>query len=63
MISIAHDNCGITCASLIAVNKMIQDQQFMQFLVGLNVDYKVTKGSILIMKPLATIDQVYQLII
>ncbi|KAJ8421749.1 hypothetical protein Cgig2_003527 [Carnegiea gigantea] len=40
MMSIPHGNCGITCASLITANKMIQDQQFMQFLVGLNVDYK-----------------------
>jgi len=34
----------------------------MQFLVGLNDDYKVTRGSILMMKPLPSIDQVYQLV-
>ena len=38
MISIAHCSCDVTCASLIAVNKMVQDQQLMQFLVGLNED-------------------------
>lgn len=41
---------------------MIQDQQLMQFLVGLNEDYKVIRGSILMMKPLLNIDQVYSLI-
>jgi len=35
----------------------------MQFLVGLNDEYKVIKGSILMMKPLPSIDQVYQLVI
>jgi len=42
---------------------MIQDQQLMQFLVGLNDDYKTIRGSILMMKPFPSIDQVYQLII
>jgi len=35
----------------------------MQFLVGLNDDYKTIWGSILMLKPLPNIDQVYQLII
>ena len=34
----------------------------MQFLVGLNEDYKIIRGSILMMKPLPNIDQVYSLI-
>jgi len=38
MISIPHYNCGVTCVNLIAANKMVQDQQLMQFLVGLNED-------------------------
>ena len=63
MISIPHCNCGATCASLIAANKMVQDQQLMQFLVGLNEDYKIIRGCILMMKPLPSIDQVYQLIV
>ena len=63
MVTIPHCNCGLTCASLIAATKLIQDQQLMQFLVGLNDDNKVIRGSILMMKPLPNIDQVYQLII
>ena len=62
LISIALCNCGIDCASLKAAHKLIQDQQFMQFLVGLNEDYKIIRGSILMTKPLPTIDQVYALI-
>ena len=63
MITIPHCNCGLTCASLIVATKMIQDKQLMQFLVGLNDEYRVIRGSILMMKPLPSIDQVYQLIV
>ena len=35
----------------------------MQFLVGLNDDYKAIRGNILMMKPWPSIDQVYQLIV
>jgi len=62
MITIPHCDCGINCANLKAATKMIKDQELMQFLVGLNDDYKVIRGSILMMKPLPSIDQVYQLI-
>ena len=47
MITIPHCSCGLTCASLEVVNKMIKDQQLMQFLVALNDEYKVIRGSIL----------------
>ena len=63
MVSIPHCSCGITCASLIATNKLIKDQQLMQFLACLNNDYKVIRDSILMMKPLPSIDTVYQLIV
>jgi len=62
MIRIPLCNCGIECASFKAAHKLIQDQQLIQFLVGLNDDYKVIRGSILMMKPLPNIDQVYSLI-
>jgi len=52
MITIPHCGCGLSCASLLAATKMIQDQQLMQFLVGLNDDYKIIRGSILMMTPL-----------
>jgi len=35
----------------------------MQFLVGLNEEYKTIRDSILMMKPLPNIDQVYSLIL
>jgi len=63
MVTIPHCGCGIKCASRIAAQQMIQDQHLMQFLVGLNDDYKVVQGSILMMKPLPSIDQVYQLLV
>jgi len=56
MIVIPHCNCGLTCPTFITATKMINDQQLMQFLVGLIDDYKVIRGSILMMKPLTRID-------
>jgi len=63
MITIPHCRCGVECASLVAANKLIHDQQVLQFLVGLSNDYKVAKGTILMMKPLPDVDQVYNLIL
>jgi len=37
--------CGDTWASLVAVNKLIQDHHLSQFLVGLNEEYKITRSS------------------
>ena len=54
---------GELCVSLIAAKKMIQEQQLMQFLVGLHEDYKDVRGNILMIKPLASLDQVYQIIL
>jgi len=56
LITIPHCSCGFECASFKAANKLIQDQQLMQFLVGLKEDYKVARGNILMMKPLRNID-------
>ena len=36
---IPHCSCGLECASLKAVNKMIDTQKLMQFLIGLNDAY------------------------
>ena len=41
IITIPNCNCGVECASLKAAYKLIQDQQLLQFLVGLNDDYKM----------------------
>ena len=63
LITIPYCACGVECASLIAAYKLIRDQQLIQFLVGLNDDSKTARGSTLMMKPLAYIDQVYNLIL
>jgi len=47
---------GAECASLKAAYKLVHNQQLLQFLVGLNDDYKIARGSILMMKPLPDID-------
>ena len=62
LITIPFCNCGVECVSLKAAQKLIQDQQLMQFLVGLTEDYKISRGSILMMKPLQNLNQVYGLI-
>jgi len=63
LITIPHCGCGAECASLVAAYKLIQDQQLLQFLVGLNDEYKIARGSILMMKPLPDIDKVYNIIL
>jgi len=63
MITMPHCNCRLQCASLVAAYKMIKDQQLIKFLVGLNKDYKIARGSILMMKPLLDVDQAHNLIL
>lgn len=63
MITIPCCICGLECASLVAAHKLIKDQQLIQFLVGLNEDYKIARGNILTMKSLPDIDQAYNLIL
>jgi len=54
---------GQSCVSLLAAKKLIKDQQLMQFLVGLHEDYKYVRGNILMIKPLPSLDQVYQIVL
>ena len=63
LITIPQCSCGAGRASLVAAHKLILNQQVLQFLVGLNDDYKVARGSILMMKPLPDVDQEYNLIL
>jgi len=56
LITIPHCTCGVECSSLTAAYKLIRDQQLLQFLVGLNDDYKIARGSILTMKLLSNAD-------
>lgn len=55
--TIPHCSIGIECASLIAVHKIIKNQQLMQFLVGLNEQHKTIRGNLIMMKPLPSLSQ------
>jgi len=61
LIIIPYCACGMECASYNAVNKLIQEQELMQFLVGLNKAYKVVQGNILMMRPLPDVDEAYNI--
>jgi len=52
-----------TCSSADKLHKREQDQKLLQFLMGLNDDYKAVRGNILMMNPLPTIGQVYSMLI
>lgn len=62
-ITITLCSCGHECASYKAVTKLIQNQQLLQFLVGLDEHYKGVRGNILMMKPLPDIDEVYSVLL
>jgi len=55
--TIPHCACGLKCASLKAVHKMIDTQRLMQFLAGLNDAYKIVSG------PLPSPSQAYNVIL
>lgn len=48
-----------TCGTAPLMAKIDEDQMLMQFLMGLNSCYDTTRGNILMMKPLPTINQAY----
>lgn len=45
------------------MNKSLQDERLIQFLMGLNDTYAVVKSSILMITPLPTVNHVYSLLI
>jgi len=51
--------CGEKCQTYDSVQNLIQDQQIMQLLVGLNEAFKVVRGNILMMRPFLDINEVY----
>ena len=55
--------CGGECQTLQSVHKIFQEQEVMQFLVGLNEAYKVVRGNILMMKPFPDMNEVYNLLL
>lgn len=54
-------NC--TCGAVQALRKSDEDQKLIQFLMGLNSDYTIIRGNLLIMRPLPTVAQAYQVLI
>jgi len=51
------------CDSLKTIHKMIDNQQLMQFLVGLNDVYKTVRGNLLMMRPLPSRSKAYNVIL
>lgn len=56
------EDCVCECGSSVAVSKVIQDQQVIQFLMGLNESFNTVRGNILIFSPPLNLNEVYQLI-
>ncbi|VFQ84852.1 unnamed protein product [Cuscuta campestris] len=54
-------NC--TCGAIQALLKHDQDHKLIQLLMGLNSAYTTTRGNLLMMKPLPTVAQAYNLLI
>ncbi|XP_076941934.1 uncharacterized protein LOC143611642 [Bidens hawaiensis] len=52
-----------TCGTAPLMSKRDEDQKLMQFLIGLNSCYDTTRGNILMMKPLPTINQAYSFVV
>ncbi|VFQ68470.1 unnamed protein product [Cuscuta campestris] len=52
-----------TCGAAQALIKHDQDQKLIQFLMGLNSTYNTIRGNLLIMRPLPTLEQAYNLLI
>ena len=55
--------CGEKCKSFIAIHDLVQEQQIMQSLIGLNEAYKTIRGNILMIKPFPDIDEIYNLLL
>lgn len=51
------------CPSAPAMAKLLQNQQLMQFLMGLNAEYKTIRGNILMIKPLPSVNQAYNIVL
>ena len=60
---IPHCNYAIECATLVTVHKMLENHKLMQFLVGLNEQYKTIRENLIMVKPLPTLSQAYNVIL
>lgn len=52
-----------SCGSGMKFVKLLQDQQLIQFLMGLNDHYITARGTILMMQPMPNLNQAYGLIL
>lgn len=52
-----------SCGVVDALNKFVQNQKLVQFLMELNDSYMVVRGNVLMMSPLPTVTQAYCLLI
>lgn len=52
-----------SCGSGSAFMKLLQEQQVMKFLMGLNDNYTSARGNILMIQPIPTLNQAYRLIL
>ncbi|GAB4854274.1 hypothetical protein Ancab_039721 [Ancistrocladus abbreviatus] len=58
-----NDVSVCTCGAAQHLLKREQDQRLLQFLMGLNENYNITRGNILMMNPLPTVGQAYALLV
>ncbi|XP_070008277.1 uncharacterized protein [Nicotiana sylvestris] len=60
-----HAQCGCqcTCGAKGNMYKIEQDRRLIQFLMGLNEDHTIVRGSILMMNPLPSIAQAFSILI
>ncbi|XP_019223507.1 PREDICTED: uncharacterized protein LOC109205272 [Nicotiana attenuata] len=56
-------SCDCTCGGKAKLDKFLEDQRILQFLMGLNDAYAQARGNILMMSPLPSIDFAYSLLL
>ncbi|VFQ67709.1 unnamed protein product [Cuscuta campestris] len=52
-----------SCGAVQELTKYEQNQKLIQFFIGLNSEYNVTRGNILLMRPLPSVPVAYGLLI
>jgi len=63
LINIPTCSYGGKSQSFTTVHDLVQEQQIIQFLMGINEAYKTIRGKILMMKPFPDIDKIYNLLL
>jgi len=63
MMTIPTCTCGIECACYKFVHKLIEKEQLIQLLMGLNDVYKTVRGNILMSKPPPSVSEAYYMLL